>query len=204
MSRLSKKPIDGYAAHELKKIIDRNVSYGKKNVSLSGESEIMLKEFRHGLDEALDTKFESYNDVNTTYAQTRTALDDFQAVMGKKIDLTSKNANKAVGVKLRGLTSNITSRTPLDDAITLMNETATNYGGRFDDSIKVQMVLAEELNKMRPAAETSLQGEVGKAARRAATQSRGEAALDVAVAVKDKALGISEENAIKAIEALLK
>ncbi len=205
MSRLSKNPIDGYTIHELKKIIDRDVSYGKKNTALSSEAEGMLKGFRHRLDGQLDAQFPAYNDVNTTYSQTREALDEFQDLMGRKIDLFGNNAHKAVGVKLRGLTSNITSRTPLDNAINKINETAANHGGVFDDSVKTLMILAEELDaKIRIAAKTSIHGEMGKAARRAATQSKGEAALEAAAAVKDAALGVNPDNAIKSIEALLK
>ena len=101
---------DAYEMHKLKKAIDDLVSYGKNAKGLTGETERVLKNIRNAIDGELDKNFGFYNQVNTQYADTVGLLDEFQGLVGKKVDLTAKNADSAIGRTMRNLTSNNQNR----------------------------------------------------------------------------------------------
>mgnify|MGYP000070695337 FL=1 len=211
VNRMSRggKP-DAYELHRLKKYIDDRVTYGKTAEGLAGSSEIAVKKLRANIDDLLDNTFPEYDKVNTQYSETIGALDDFQQVMGSKVDLTGSRANEAVGRNLRKVMSNYNSREQLLDVIENIEGVAKKYGGDFDTNILLQTLYANELdNVFGPAARTSLRGEVSGAIRNATDAAQGrrgivDVAADVAVGAAEKAQGINEENAFKAIDELLK
>jgi hypothetical protein len=209
MSRIGRKgPPDALSTHEMKRIIDRNVTFGQTKTGLSTDASDVLKDFRRGLDTALDEKFPEYNRVNTTFKETIDALDSFQKGAGGNVDLFGPNADKAVGTVLRRLLSNTQSRVTLIDAIDDLETVAKKTGGKFEDDIMTQVMFADELaNKFGPAARTSLAGETAKGVRAAGDVARRgpvDLGIDVAAAGLEKARGINPENAIKSIEELLK
>jgi len=198
---------DAYDVHRMKRFIDEQVSYGKSAEGLSGKTEGIMKGLRRNLDAALDSSFPEYDRVNTRYADTRGALDSLQSVAGKKIDLTGKNAEKAVGTLLRRLMSNVQSRVNLVDAIDEVEGVATKYGGKFDDDLLTQVLFADELDSVfKPVARTSFQGQIGQAVDRAAKAAQGPkaVAIEAAGSLADRARGINEEQAFKAIKRLLR
>lgn len=199
------KAPDAYDMHRLKRYIDEQVTYGKMGEGgLSGRVEGILKGLRRNIDTSLDNQYPMYNKVNTEYSDTVRALDDFQNTAGKKIDLFGENADKATGTVLRRLLSNAQSRINLMDSISNINDVALKYGAKFDDDIMTQVMFADQLDSVfGAAAKTSLQGDVGKAAKRALTNSTQEKALDAATIAVNKARGINEENAFKSIKKLL-
>lgn len=204
MDRMSKKPIDALAAHKLKRIIDNNVTFGKVNKKLGRDATNALKSFRRDIDIVLDSNFPSYNKANTRYADTIEAISNFQDVAGKKTDLSGKNANKSVGTLLRRLESNAQGRIPLIDSIDEIEKVASKYGAKFQDSLDAQVIFADELNsRFKPAASTSFQGEIGKETSRAARTSKAAFVIEKGGALIDKALRVTDENAIKALEQLL-
>jgi len=154
---------DAYELHRLKKYIDETVTYGKAGEGLAGKAESIMKQLRHDVDAVLDENFPAYNAVNTTYADTVSALDALQDVAGRKMNLSGANADKATGTLLRRMMSNAQSRVNLVDAVDDLERTAIKYGGEFDDDIAVQMLFADELDTVFGAsARTSLQGDVAK------------------------------------------
>ena len=199
-----------YDLHRMKKFIDENVTYGKQAEGLTGRTERVLKQLRADINKTLQDNFPDYKEVNTTYADTINALDSIQDVAGRKMDLFGPNSDKAVGTLLRRLMSNAQSRVNLTDAVDDVQRVATKYGGTFDDNIKAQMLFADELDDVfGPVARSSLAGETAKGFRKgaeAATGRRGpvDLALDIGEAGIEKARGINKENAIKAMEELLK
>lgn len=207
VNRMQKGNVDAYEAHRLKRFIDENVSFSKKGEGLTGKTELILKSLRRNLDQALDNQFPAYKKVNDVYSDTKGVLDAIQDVAGKKIDVTGRNADKALGTLSRSLLSNIRSRANLINSLDDLESAAKRYGGRFDDDIVTQVLFADEMDKVfGVAAKTSLQGDVGKAVRSGVQAAKGsftEMASDAAIKGIHKMRGINEENAFKALKKLL-
>lgn len=213
--------VDALTAHKMKRIIDNNVTFGKSKAgSISRDAEGVLKEFRTGLDESLDNTFPDYNEANIVYRDTITALDSLQDAAGRKLDLSGGNADKALGTLMRRLMGNVQSRINLLDAVDEIESTAKKHGGKFravnliegPDSLKSdllsQVLFVDELDRQfGPVARTSFQGQIQQGIEQAgrATTRAGAADLAVSAVAKaaEKARGINEANAFKAIKNLL-
>lgn len=196
---------DAYDMHRMKKYIDEQVTYGKSAEGLAGKTERVLKKLRRDLDSALDNEFPAYNKVNTRYADTVSALDSLQDVAGKKMDLFGPNADKAIGTLLRRLMGNAQSRVNLVDAVDDIERITKKYGGKFKDDVAVQMLYADELdNVFGPSTRTSFKAEIGKEIHRAAVGASKESlGADAASKLIERARGINNENAFKAINKVL-
>jgi len=204
VKRLSKSG-DAKEAHDLKKLIDNQVTYGKAE-SLVGDSERILRGVRESIDDTLDGKFKAYDRANQSYSDTISAINEFKDVSGAKMNLAGPNSDKAVGILLRRLTSNAQSRTPLMSAMSALDEVANKYGIKFKDNILKQVVLADELEgvfKIPPP--TALKGQVGQAITSAITESKVQQTAKGLGKVVEKVVGgPSEEAAFTAIKEILK
>lgn len=201
------KTPDAHDIHRLKRYIDEQVTYGKTQRGLSGKTEFVIKKFRSELDDLLDSNFDEYNQVNTTYAETIKSLDALQDVAGKKMDLSGGNADKAVGTLMRRLMSNAQSRVRLLDSIQDIESVAVKYGGKFDDDLITQALFVDELDAVfRPVARTSFQGQIDQAIQQSAraVRSTEEVTLSAAGRFVERVRGINEEAAFKSIKELLK
>jgi hypothetical protein len=202
----STKPPDAFDVHRMKRFIDQQVTFGKKGDGLKGEAEGVIKKLRRNLDKSLDDAFPEYNQVNTQYADTIQVLDEFQTAAGRSMNLNSPNVDKALGTASRKLMSNYQSRVALMDSLDNMERVITKYGGNFDDDLLTQVLFFDELNTVfKPAARTSLQGEMGKVGQRVlrsglTRETRAEAAMEGIQALR----GINDDGAIRAMEDLLK
>lgn len=200
------KSMDGgaYEAHRLKRYIDELVNYGKTAEGLTGKTESVVKQLRRGLDEVLDANFPSYNKVNTTFSDTRQAIDNFMEAAGtsmKRLGPEGQNIEKQLGTLSRRFLSNVTSRAALYNSLDEINEVAAKYGASFADDPVMLALFSDELdNVFKPVARTSLAGDVTKAAM---VEGRGGAIRQGAEYVYDKARGVNDENALKAIRELL-
>ena len=207
VKRLAKAdgPPDAFDLHRMKKFIDENVTFGKSGEGLGGKTEGVLKTLRRDIDGVLDSNFPKYDKVNTAFSETINALDSLQDVAGQKMDLFGPNANKAVGTLLRRLMGNAQSRVNLVDAVDEVEKIASKFGGKFKDDISVQMLFADELDDIfGPVARTSFKGEIGKEVQRGLNQTAVGFAAEGAGKIAEKIRGISDENAIKAVEQLLR
>lgn len=197
---------DAYDVHRLKKFIDNTVSYGKNAEGLEGEIEVAIKRLRRSLDGELDARFPEYNRVNTQYSETIGAINALQDAVGKKIDLTGPNADKATGTVLRRLMGNVQSRANLIDAIDEVNGVAGKFQ-KFDDDLMTQVLFADELdNVFGPVARTSFRGEIQRSAAKGAELLADPKGGVIRAALKkagEKASGVNNENAYKAIRELL-
>ncbi len=212
--------IDALDVHKMKRIIDNNVTFGKVKTGISGDAERALKSFRRSLDEALDTSFPEYNQANIKYSETIGALDSIQDVAGKKMDLSGGNADKALGTLLRRTLSNAQSRIRLIDSIDEIESVSKKHGGSSalriegpglgQDDLLTQVLFVDELDSVfGPVARTSFQGQIDQALKQgvgAVTTRAGalDAALTAAGKVAERARGINEAGAFKAIKELLK
>lgn len=211
LKRLSKTEApDALGVHDAKRFIDTQVDYGKRNLSnpLTAEAERIVKGLRRNLNESLGEKFPVYKAANAKYSDTITALNDLQKAAGTSIDFDSENANKALGTAMRKLTSNYGTRANLIDALDQANQTSTKYGMKLDDNIVNQLIFVNELDRMfGAAAQTSLKGQVAEAMQTGVDIARGGAARRAVELLAEKAeqlRGINKENAVKAMEELLK
>ena len=196
---------DAFDLHRMKKFIDENVTFGKTGEGLGGKTEAVLKSLRRDIDGVLDSSFPKYDKVNTAFSETIGALDSLQSAAGQKLDLFGPNANKAVGTLLRRLMSNAQSRVNLLDSIDDVERVSKKFGGKFKDDISTQMLFVDELNtRFKPAARTSLQGEISKEIERGIARSTTGTVAEGAGRLAEKVRGISDENAIKSIEQLLR
>jgi hypothetical protein len=211
LKRLSKTDApDALGVHDVKRFIDTQVTYGKKNTAnpLTTEAENIVKTLRRNLNQSLGEKFPVYKAANEKYADTITALDDLQRAAGTQIDFDSPNANKALGTAMRKLTSNYGTRANLIDSLDQANQVASKYGMKLDDDIVNQLIFVNELDRMfGAAAQTSLKGQVSEAMQTGLDIARGNAAQRAMELVAEKAQnlrGVNKENAIKAMEEILK
>lgn len=200
---------DALDAHNFKKFIDENVSFGKVAEGLGGKTERLAKKLRAGVNSEISGKFVKYKEANARFSDTIQALDSLQDAAGKKLDFFGPNAEKATGTVLRRLMSNAQGRVTLMDAIENIETTAKKYGGDFDDDIMTQMLFADELDTVfGGGARTSLRGEVKKANVDAAidlSQLSIPGALAVGAKAGTKKLrGINEKNQLKSIKDLLR
>jgi hypothetical protein len=209
-----------FDAHRLKRFIDEQVTFGKNAEGLAGKAETALKDLRKNISTTLNTDFPEYGSVNAQYSETIGVLDRFQDIAGRKLDLTGPSAEKATGTLMRRLMGNAPSRTRLLDSIDEIESAASKFGGTGQkmssgpggskNDLLTQVLFANELDEIiGPAARTSLQGQFDSALKRSASaaSSRGGAAdlaLDVAGSAVEKARGINEAGAFKAIKDLLK
>lgn len=212
IQRMSRtRPPDAYDIHRLKGYIDEMVDYGKSKGGLTGRAENIVKQLRRELDQTLDQNFPEYNRVNTQYAETRTALDNFQKAAGT-LDLGAENADKATGTLMRRLMSNAQSRAALMNSVEELQSTAKKYGATFDDDLMTQVLFADELDSVfGPVARTSFQGQIKQAteqgmntaAELGTNEGMVKAGLRAAGGLVDKARNINEDAAFEAIERLL-
>lgn len=163
--------VDAAELHRLKLYIDENVSYGSQVEGLSGRAEALVKNLRHDLDEILDTNFPEYNEVNTRYAQTRTALDEIDSLGGSGLRLFDAGADQQLGTLMRRLMGNTTSRVALRNSIGDIDSLVRELGGETPETLDALMLFADEMDKViQTSGRTSFQGDIAKEVERMATQ----------------------------------
>ena len=211
LERLSATNVpDAFGLHTAKRFIDTQVDYGKRSLAnpLTAQAERTLKTLRKNLNETLGESFPDYKAANTKYSDTISALDDLQKSAGTQINFDSPNAEKALGVAMRKLTSNYGTRANLIDALDKANQTATKYGMKIDDDVVNQLIFVNELDRMfGAAAQTSLKGQVAEAMQTGVDVARGNIAsraFDLLAQKAENLRGVNKENAVKAMEELLK
>jgi hypothetical protein len=221
MSLKGRGEVDGLIAHKMKKIIDRNVTFGKVKTAMSNDAETILKDFRRGIDDSLDKTFPKYDKANKTYAETIEILNKFQQIMGKTMDLTGPNADKAIGTALRSLMSKSQRRIPQMDIVFDIDNLSKKYGvgdkrliGKDggEQDLKMQILFADELDSMfGTAARTSFSGQIGQEIKRGGQAAKGgvrggviDLGIDLAAAVGEKARNINQQAAFDSIKKLLR
>ena len=211
LERLSATNVpDAFGLHTAKRFIDTQVDYGKRSLAnpLTAQAERTLKNLRRNLNETLGESFPDYRAANTKYSDTISALDDLQKSAGTQINFDSPNAEKALGVAMRKLTSNYGTRANLIDALDKANQTATKYGMKINDDVINQLIFVNELDRMfGAAAQTSLKGQVAEAMQTGVDIARGNVAsraFDLLAEKAENLRGVNKENAVKAMEELLK
>lgn len=206
---------DALQMHRMKRFIDEVVDYGKTAEGLSGRAQNILKGFRRNIDGILDTKFPTYNRVNTEVAETLGELNKINQAMGRRFKLGDSFADARAGITMRRILSNTQSRSEILQLLESMQAVARKQGMKIDDDIIAQANFADTLEKLfKSEAPTSFLGQIerGVQATQDITGVAGELAKGRPVAATTRALatglqrlrGINQENQMKALEALLK
>lgn len=202
---------DALDAHQLKQIIDDNVTYGKNVTGMSARVDNALKDLRFGLKTALEESFPEYAKANKTYSETIQVLDDLQDSVGRKLDLSGPRADRALGIALRRLMGNMPSGTNLLTSVEEMERVAAKHGGKFDDNLIKLSLFADELETVAPpSSRTTFKSEVGKGVEKGLKEMGSKDATITGLVAEGgkravEALeGISEDNALIAIEKLLR
>ena len=200
---------DGLSAHEFKKFIDEQVTFGKKSEGGLGKVEGVVKSLRREVNDSISSISKDYKQANKQFSDTVTVLDELESVAGRKLDFSGRHADKAAGTLLRSQTNNTKGRANLLTVIEDLEGVANKYGGSFDDDILSLSIFADELDTIfGSGATTSLRGEVGKAGVDTAIDVSQMTFLGAgALAAKEGARrlrGINEKNQLKSIKKLLK
>ena len=199
----AKRNITAYDVHNLKRFIDEQVNYGKAAEGLSGKTINTIKALRRELDGVLDNKFPEYDRLNTTYAETIDAMNNFGTAIGRTINLDSPSAADSIGISLQGISSNIKSQGRLKDSVAELDSIASRYK-KFDDDVVAQTAFTIDLDRMfGTKADTSLAGRLGEALATAPT-SKGQFMDAAARAAYNKLRGVNQEKQFEAMRNLLK
>uniref|UniRef100_A0A6H1ZKR0 Uncharacterized protein n=1 Tax=viral metagenome TaxID=1070528 RepID=A0A6H1ZKR0_9ZZZZ len=206
---------DALQLHRTKSYIDEIVNYGKQAEGLSGKAQAMLKQFRHNIDGILDSRFPIYNKVNTQFADTIQQLNNMGAAIGKTFKLGDTFADARSGLAMRRILSNTQSRSEILKLLDGMQQVAQKYGVKINEDIITQANFADVLEKMLGTeAPTSFLGQTGRA-----VSNLGQVGMDVSRGtpsglisgtikagkyVIDITRGITQENKINALRALLR
>lgn len=206
--RLSTDTPDGYHVHTAKRWLDNQVEYGKKSqTGLLGDTERVVKKLRADLNQSLRDSSPEYEQANVKYKDTLDAMESLQNSIGTKVDLDGPNVDKALGTEARKLLTNYQARVNMLTALDDMESVAKKYGMKVDDSVMNQILVTNELDRMfGSVAEGSFKGQIEQAIRPGIQVAQGnarQAAIELATGLIDKARGINEENAIKALKKLL-
>lgn len=199
------KTPSAYDVHRLKQFIDSQASYGSTLGGMKGNADRIVKGLRHDLDTILDENFESYKAANQDYAQTKTALDNVQDLVGNKIDLDADYSPQVLGRISRRILSNAQSAERVKEALINIDDVAMQYGSESAGKLTSLVKFADTLDKQfGVAADTSLAGEVAKGTAQAArNRSLTDMAVNVGGAAYQKMKGINAENKYKTMNDLL-
>ena len=200
---------DAYGVHTAKRYIDTQVDYGKRRANpLTQQAERVVKKLRRNLNTALGDTFPQYREANTRFSESLQALDDIQEAVGKKVNFESDRAGEAFGTALRKVLSNYGSRNTIIDSIDRVETIAKKYGLQIKDDLINQIIFVNEIDRMFGAvAPGSLKGQLEQALQKGSDFARSSAAEKAVMLVGklgEAVRGINEENAIRAIEEILR
>lgn len=197
LARRMKKPnMDAADAHFVKKMIDKDVVFGKSPSGAAGVIDDSVKGLRKGINEAIRDVSEPYKKANIKYSETVQALENLQKAAGSTINLEDPIA---LAKSARSLTNNTNSRAKLISSFSEIDDTLGKYGITFKDDIATQNYIANMLeNRFKLAGTTSIEG-IGTRIAEEATKSNVQRAIDISGKVIDKATGVSDEKALSSL-----
>lgn len=162
---------DAYQLHIFKKSIDELVNYGTGGEGLRGTSANILKGIRNATDDVLDNTFQNYNAANSSFKLTRDFIDQAKEIVGKNVDLGTKEGSQAFGQALRSAFSNNKSRGNVLKFIEELQNTGSNLGLKGSGQNVLDQALFVNIleDTFGSQAATGLAGEVGKAIKKVQT-----------------------------------
>lgn len=207
MNILAKKSeIDAQKAHNVKRQLDTMLDFNRKSAAgLTDSGEKFAKQIRRSINNIIRDASPRYARVNDDLHMAITAMEDFEQALGGTVDVFAPNAQKAVGTTLRRLLSNVQSRTNLDNALTQIDDVASELGGVFDVDIRRLIQFNNTLDdRFGATARGSLKAEFESGLRSGPVQAAKDfAAKKAAEKIKDLR-GISDTGAFNVMDKILK
>lgn len=158
---------DAYKAHQLKKLIDTQIEYGKRSNAegLTASAEAAVKSLRHNLDSALDASDAGYKTDNTRYGIATNARKEVEKLVGRNFAEGPQEALRA-GEVMNRLLGNASARplsvlNQVDDAVTKLS------GKPLKGNLPLQIRFADMLDDVYGSQPRSLGGLVERAASKA-------------------------------------
>lgn len=208
-----KESMTGQQTHKLKKLIDSSVSYDglpTQDVALPKALESSLKKLRASLNTKIGENSKEYAAANAKFSQVIEPLSQMDKVFKSMLDLSSEQAvETGIGTKAaRTLMSNNVTRGKMLDLLKQGDRVLSDNGVIFKDDLIKQAVFIDEMERMFGSeASASFTGSSKRAAEQASLEAAGSAMgvpLELIRSGIDAAKGVSRENAIKALEAVLR
>jgi hypothetical protein len=207
--------VDAFRVHHLKLYLDETLSMGKRGKSPTGKpvsdkAMAVMGQLRHDLNIAIQQAHEPYKVANTTIHETMGAMEPAMKLAGKDFKFTDTLSSQKLGVIMRTIRSNYKSGGEMLEMVDNVEDIAVKYGGKFEDDIVIQRMVADEFERMFKAeGAQSLRGIMDQSADKAIDAATGQMTATGAVATGAKALyrktrGLNQENQIKAMEDWLK
>lgn len=207
------KPADALRAHKLKRQLDTMINYKKNNQGSQGLTEAgegVVRSVRRSLNDAIREVSDNYGQVNDTLSKSLDAFDDFQAAIGGSTNIFSENADAFIGQNLRSLMSKNQKRVALDSALTKLDDTAVELGGKFSDDIRDLVMFDKTLDeKFGDTARRGFAGEVESATARGIEIATGgtagvmKAGVDFVKGEINKRRNINDHQAFKTLDQLI-
>lgn len=198
--RLRNQEMDASDVHFMKRLIDKEVAYGKSPSGMAGDIDDSIKALRANVNESIRDISPSYKNANLKYKDTIEALDNLQAAAGRSIDMES---NKALAVAARRLTNNTQSRDKLLTSLIEIDDVLNKYDLKFKTDILTQNHVANALeNRFKTQGATSLGG-MGQRVASNASKSKAQLGMEAAGKAVDKVLGVSDEEALNSLLRIL-
>lgn len=190
------------AAHKFKRFLDEQLKSGKsQKEGLTGQTINIVETLRKNIDDTLDSAFPDYNRVNTAWSKSKKALDGFQDIIGKKIDIFESVADVKIGTILNRTLSNAPGRAGIKQSIKDIDKVVKATGGDVSDDILLQVNFADQMEKLfKTSPGRSLQGQV----ERAIPTTLSQVGLEVGKSAVSKVRGVNEDAAFEAIMKLLR
>lgn len=200
---------DALRAHKLKRQLDIMIDFNKKSAQgLTDAGKNVLKDIRRSLNDVVRDVDPSYAKVNDKLSMSLNAMGEFDDSLGS-IDSFGMGANKAIGTRMRALLSNQQGRIKIENALNNLDDTVSNLGGKFDDSIKDLVMFSDGLDdRFGTVAKTSFAGQTTQGTKQAIREGLSglvmEGAAETLTKGAEKLRGINDFNAFEAILSILK
>ncbi len=129
--------------HDLKKMIDYRVEYGKSQErTLSNDAENLIKSLRSDVNDALRRKSKAYEDANDRFSKAIRPLTELNKATGRSFDLFDESDvnPKAMGLQLRKLITNYGNAPGMAKALEDVSNAAKDKG--YDKNVNLARLVA--------------------------------------------------------------
>jgi hypothetical protein len=185
--------VTGKSVHNLKRIIDEKIAYGKNVDGLDAKTQSILRDMRGSTKEYLESLFPEYAKANAGYSKSIDVIDRIQKAAGK-VDLDGEYSMANLGRMSRAIMSQRISRDEIMTAINDLDALSASVGRVFKDDIRGQVHLANQMDDIwGPSRGTGFAGQTKQGAMSGAVDMAG-GGIQGGVAVGRKAMKLLEKK----------
>lgn len=200
-------PRDALAAHRLKRRLDQNIDYGKREEGLSGRAENALQTLREGINERLQGLSPEYARANEAYSEMTGAINELTGI-SPSLKMEGPAGAMNAAALLRRVDTNLATVPRIVQALEELDRVALKYGLPVEEDTVALAYFAGDLERMfGESARGSMRGIVQRAASAFAPggdQGMGSFIADVGRAAYEPLAGINRDQAFEALDNLLR